>query len=98
MLDVLGLANSVALAAGSIEFQVGNTNSPSSWATGPAPSSVTVRAGAGVNGSDRVTLLWPDNAIQKQWLQITVKADAVTGLVGPDERPSGGCRPAFGLG
>jgi hypothetical protein len=31
-----------------------------------------------------VTLIWPDRAIAKQWLQVTVKADGVTGLATPD--------------
>jgi hypothetical protein len=37
-----------------------------------------------VNGSDRVTILWADNAIQNTWLQVTVKADGNTGLASPD--------------
>ena len=31
-----------------------------------------------------MTLIWPDGAIQKQWLQVLVKADSVTGLATPD--------------
>jgi hypothetical protein len=45
---------------------------------------VTVRSGAGVAGSHRITLIWSNDAIEKQWLEITVKADAVTGLAAPD--------------
>ena len=56
----------------------------SGWVAAPAPQSITVRSGAGVDGSDRVTILWPDGAIQKQWLQVTVKATANTGLVADD--------------
>ena len=48
------------------------------------PASVTVRPGAGANGSDRVTLLWPDGAIKNTWLQVTVKANERTGLAAPD--------------
>jgi len=43
-----------------------------------------VRSGAGSGGSDRVTILWADNAIQKQWLQVTVLATAATGLGSAD--------------
>ncbi len=61
-------------------FRVGNDNSPGGWATGPAPTSVTVRTGAGAGGSDRITIIWADNAIEKQWLEVTVLATANTGL------------------
>ena len=38
----------------------------------------------GTGGSDRVTIIWDDNAIEKQWLQVTVKATDNTGLVADD--------------
>jgi hypothetical protein len=38
----------------------------------------------GVNGSDRVTLVWPDGVVRKQWLQVTVRANANTGLSADD--------------
>ncbi len=62
------------------QFKVGNDSNPSAWSAAPAPSSVTVRTGAGINGADRITIIWADNAIQKQWLQVTVLADAATRL------------------
>ncbi|MCY2987716.1 MAG: Ig-like domain-containing protein, partial [Planctomycetota bacterium] len=84
MVDISSLANPAALSAAQFEFRVGNSNTPSGWAAAPAPISVTVREGAGTNGSDRVTLIWANNAIQKQWLQVLVLADGVTGLTVPD--------------
>jgi hypothetical protein len=84
MVDIQNLVDSGAIDAGQFEFRVGNSNDLGTWVTGPGPSSVTVREGAGVDGSDRVTLIWSDNAIEKQWLEITVKANAVTGLAAPD--------------
>ncbi|MDY7011119.1 MAG: hypothetical protein SVV80_10265 [Planctomycetota bacterium] len=39
---------------------------------------------AGAGGSDRITIIWADNSIAKQWLQVTVKATAATGLAEPD--------------
>ncbi|MBN2473340.1 MAG: right-handed parallel beta-helix repeat-containing protein [Pirellulales bacterium] len=66
------------------EFSVGNSSDSSTWACAPGPTSVSVRPGAGVEGSDRITLIWPDYAIQKQWLQVTVLATADTGLAEPD--------------
>jgi hypothetical protein len=59
----------------------------------PDPVSVTVRAGAGTGGSDRVTLIWNDwaptlnpanEAVAKAWLQVTVLANATTGLAASD--------------
>jgi hypothetical protein len=43
---------------------------------------VLVRPGAG--GSDRITIIWADNAIQRTWLQVTVLANAHTGLTSSD--------------
>lgn len=83
MLDVAGLA-AAGLSASDFTFLVGNNSTPGGWIAAPAPSSITVRAGAGLNGSDRVELIWPDNAIGKQWLQVTVLADVNTGLAFPD--------------
>jgi hypothetical protein len=40
------------------------------------------RVGAG--GSIRIAILWPDGAIKNQWLKVTVKATARTGLAAPD--------------
>jgi len=82
MVDIAGLAGTPTAA--DFTFRVGNSNTPDSWGPAPSPSSVTVRTGAGIDGSDRVTLIWPDNAIQKQWLQVTVLATANTGLAIPD--------------
>jgi len=65
-------------------FRVGNDNDPSGWGAAPAPSSITVRSGEGSKGTDRITLIWPDNAIQQQWLEVTVLATANTGLLEPD--------------
>ena len=45
---------------------------------------VSIRSGAGVGGSSRVTLVWPTGAAIKQWLQVTVKANGNTGLSTPD--------------
>ena len=80
MLDIAGLP--ADLTAADFVFRIGNSNTPNSWAAGPLPS-VSVRRSAG-NGTDRVTLTWPDGAIQKQWLQVTVLSTANTGLAGAD--------------
>ncbi len=82
MVDVGGLAGTPTVS--DFEFKVGNDNTPSGWSAAPAPTSITVRSGDGTGGSARVTLLWANNAIQKQWLQVTVRATATTGLASDD--------------
>ncbi|MEE8450537.1 MAG: beta-propeller domain-containing protein [Thermoguttaceae bacterium] len=85
MVDVAGLVDGDALsAADDFLFRVGNSNDPPEWSSAPDPVSITVRPGAGVDQSDRVTILWTDNAIEKQWLQVTVGATENTGLREPD--------------
>ncbi|MBN2476320.1 MAG: lamin tail domain-containing protein [Pirellulales bacterium] len=84
MIDIAGVPGDTVLDAGDFQFRVGNSNTPSTWAITPAPSSVTLRLGAGQGGSDRVTIIWPDYAISKQWLQVTVLANADTGLLSDD--------------
>jgi hypothetical protein len=71
--------------AADFTFKVGNDNTPDSWpVVATPPTSITVRSGAGVSGTDRVTIIWPANAILKQWLEVTVLATANTGLAAPD--------------
>ena len=83
MVDIAGLPQSTTLTPD--DFQIGGDAGP--------PASVTVRRGAGVNGSDRVTLTWPDYnpladtstvPVANGWLRVTVKANANTGLAAPD--------------
>jgi len=82
MVDIQGLA--APPSAADFEFCTGNDNDPDTWVAAPAPTSITVRTGAGVDGSDRVTIIWPDNAIEKTWLRVTVKETVSTGLGEPD--------------
>ena len=84
MIDVSNLENPAALNASDFTFLVGNSNDPSTWTVAPAPSSISVRIGEGVGGADRITLLWSDNAIQNEWLQVTMLASDHTGLTSPD--------------
>jgi hypothetical protein len=43
-------------------------------------ATLSIRRGAGVAGSDRLTLIWPDGLITNCWLEVTVKSTAYTGL------------------
>jgi hypothetical protein len=81
MTDLLSLPGTPTV--NDFTFKVGNDNNPSGWSAAPKPTTIAVRHGAGANGSDRVTLIWPDNAIQKQWLEVTILATANTGLPSP---------------
>jgi ELWxxDGT repeat protein len=82
MVDITALPQNATLTPA--DFEV---------AGGTPPLTVSVRRGAGVDGSDRVTLTWPDYnpltdpptmALANGWLTVTVKANANTGLAAPD--------------
>jgi hypothetical protein len=81
MVDVAGAW--AELTAEDFEFKVGREGDPATWANPPVPA-VSVRPGAGASGADRVTLTWPDGAIENSWLQVTVKITERTGLQSPD--------------
>jgi hypothetical protein len=81
MVDIANLGQAVSIS--DFGFRVGNDNNPDAWPTAPSPS-ISVRPGAGVEGSDRITFIWPDNAIQGEWLQVTIQATSNTRLPRPD--------------
>jgi hypothetical protein len=69
MLDLKGLHGDPSAA--DFDFAM---STPDGWVSAPAPSSVSRRAGAGVDASDRITLTWPDGAILDRWLRVTLKS------------------------
>jgi probable HAF family extracellular repeat protein len=81
LIDVDGATGTLTRA--DFDFRVGNGGTPANWPAAPEPSSVTVRPGAGVNGSDRVTVTWADGAIRNAWLRVSVLPSARTGLWSP---------------
>jgi hypothetical protein len=83
MIDVASLPTGSVPTADSFSFKVGAAGDPGTWTDAPIPT-ISVRTGAGTGGSDRITLTWADGAIVNQWLQVTVNADAFTGLATPD--------------
>jgi hypothetical protein len=83
MVDIANLPGT-ALDASDFAFKTGNDNQSANWTAAPAPASVTLRRGAGVNGSDRVTITWADGAVRNTWLQVTVLPNGDTGLGAPD--------------
>jgi hypothetical protein len=82
--DLADMPPTSVLAASDFEFRTGTGGDPSTWTAALAPNLVAIRRGAGVGGSDRVSLSWPDSFLRNTWLQVTVKANARTGLAQPD--------------
>jgi len=81
MVDVANLVGTPTTA--DFTFLVGNTADPTTWSAAPGPSALLIRAGAGTGGSTRIEITWPDGSIRNEWLQVTVAADANTGLTAP---------------
>ncbi len=74
------------------DFTVRVCTDGATWVAGPAPT-VSVRHGAGVDGSDRVTLTWPDGAIRDGWLEVTARTSL--GLAEPRTFRYGNLRGDF---
>jgi hypothetical protein len=73
-----------ALTIDDFGLRIGNSDQPGSWTDAPLPAGFLVRPGAGTARSDRVMIVWNDGAIRDQWLEVTVRATAATGLAQPD--------------
>ncbi len=71
------------LSGSDFTFRVNQADNPDTWSPAPEPT-ISVQSGAGVGGSDRVTLVWDDGAIVNQWLEVTVLAAGQTGLDSDD--------------
>jgi hypothetical protein len=84
MIDVANLPPGAGPGVESFAFKTGAAADPSTWTAAAPPTSVTLRRGAGVGGSDRITLAWNNGAVKNAWLQVTVLATAATGLAAPD--------------
>ena len=84
MLDVAHLPRDHAPSASDFEFRTSAAPGAATTTAAPSPASVTVRRGAGVNGSDRVTFSWSGRAARNAWLRVTVKAGAGTALAAND--------------
>lgn len=91
MVDIQNLQGTPTLS--DFEFMIGNDDLPGDWTTNRTPTSITVRPGAGTDGSDRVTIIFADNdwstppgeeagSIANQWLQVKVLSDANGGSLG----------------
>jgi hypothetical protein len=84
MIDVSNLPPGVPTAA-DFEFRAGNDADPAGWPLAAGPATLDVRRGAGVGGSDRVTLIWPEaSAVRGQWLRVAVLPGGGVGLAAAD--------------
>jgi hypothetical protein len=71
------------LTADDFQFRVGNSHDLAGWTPAPAPTSVTMFAGADAVLPPYVELIWQDGAIANTWLEVTVLPTAATGLSAP---------------
>jgi hypothetical protein len=78
MIDVAHMVNyTSSLTTADFNFQTSTDGIH--WTTAPAPQSISFDGKEG-----RVKIIWADNAIQNCWLQVTLKANANTGLTQDD--------------
>ncbi len=82
MIDITNFDGSIT--PDDYEIHVGNSSDVSSWELAPDPDFVTEYPGFGVNGSVRLELVWGNNVIQNEWVQVVLKADENTGLAQDD--------------
>ena len=54
------------------------------WGDAPPPSDISLRRGAGVSGTDRITLTWADGRVRNRWLNLSVLPSERTGLAAAD--------------
>ena len=92
MVDISAGANHAAMkanAASDFTFRVSGrfaSNATNTWTTlsGANLPSVNVRLGDPAAGTDRIELVWPNGTIVGTWLEVTVKANADSGLTADD--------------
>jgi hypothetical protein len=82
LIDVNGLPTGTTLTASDFLFATGNANDTTTWT--PLATSPTITLLPGASGITHVDLTWPDGTITNTWLQVTMLADANTGLAAND--------------
>ncbi len=86
VVDIANATNLSGISPDSFQFATWNSfpdETPNFVTMNPAVA-VTTFPGGGLNGSDRIKLVFPDQVIQDAWLRVTVLADANTGLTTND--------------
>lgn len=84
MVDLSSIPNPDGIDVDDFAFRVGNSQDLTAWGSAPAPQSIEVDVGGGEGGSDRIKIIWPNNVIEKQWLEVSVLSNADSGLVEAD--------------
>jgi N-acetylneuraminic acid mutarotase len=85
MIDVANLPTGATPGRGDFTFSSGNGADLTKWSgTAAEPAAITVRRGAGFNGSDRITIVWPDEQLRNTWLRVSVAPGGSVGLATQD--------------
>jgi hypothetical protein len=82
LIDFGNEAAGVTFTASDFAFAVGNNSTPSTWGAAPTPTAIATWIGP--NNDTFADITWANNAIQEEWLQVTVVADANTHLASND--------------
>ncbi len=65
-------------------FRVGNSSDTSNWTAAPTPTYFNDYPGRGPDGSTQITIIWNDNAIENEWLQVVLLAQPHLDLAAND--------------
>jgi uncharacterized delta-60 repeat protein len=73
MIDVNYVRPNAVIGASSFSIMAGKTSNPATWTFVSIPdANVSVRRGAGVDGSDRITITLPDGRVRNSWMSVVV--------------------------
>ena len=78
------LANAAAFSASDIVLATGVGSEQSDYTTLGVSPNVSVRVGAGIDGSDRITIILPSSSVTQEYLQVRLLANSNTGLFADD--------------
>ena len=78
------LADAEAFTSDDINLSVGSGDNLSDFERLGVRPEVSVRPGAGVNGSDRISIILPNGSVTNEYLQVTVYGNGTTGLSAND--------------
>jgi len=78
------LANASAFSANDIVLSTGVANDLSDLTLVDVTPEVSVRAGDGVDSTDRITVILPNGSVVNEYLQVRVVANSTTGLFSDD--------------
>jgi hypothetical protein len=75
------LPSGTSFTSADFQFNVGNNTNTSTWSSAPTPTAIATWTSGGQTYAD---IVWANNAIEEEWLQVTVNADANTLLANND--------------